>query len=146
MKTAATSQSRRRRARELHQNEKTVSKNLNALDHRDGEPSVVRRARQYVAKNYQEDLSLSDVAKRLNMSVFYLSRLFKRASGFGFAEYLGRIRVECAIELLANPELRISAIAFEVGFQSLSSFNRVFRRFTRISPTEYRMINCPRLK
>src|SRR5262249_30032184 len=66
---------------------------------------------------------------------------FKKSSRVGFAEYLGRIRIESAMELLAHSELRISAVAFEVGFQALSSFNRQFRRFTRMSPTEYRAIS-----
>ena len=130
--------SRKRSERKLKRN--VIRKNSNALGSRNGEPSVVRRVRQYVAKNYHEAISLSDVARRLNMSVFYLCKLFKRSSGVGFSEYVGRMRVEAAIELLANSEQKISTIAFEVGFQSLSTFNRVFRRFTRLSPTEFRAL------
>lgn len=115
--------------------------NSELLNNKEAEPSAIRRARQYITRNYREDLSLSDVARALNTDVFYFCRLFKKSSGIGFAEYLGRIRIETAMELLANSELHVSAIAFEVGFQALSSFNRLFRRFTRMSPTEYRTIN-----
>jgi AraC-like DNA-binding protein len=120
--------------------------NFDVLNKTDGEPSAIRRARQYIVRNYREDLSLSDVARALNIDVFYFCRLFKKSSGVGFAEYLGRLRIETAMELLANSELHISAIAFEVGFQALSSFNRLFRRFTRMSPTEYRTINRQKRK
>lgn len=120
------------------------SKNFEVLNHKDGEPSAIRRGRQYIARNYRDDLALSDVARALNMDMVYFSRLFKKSSGVGFAEYLGRLRIESAMELLANSEL--SAIAFEVGCQALSTFNRLFRRFTRMSPTEYRPINRQKRK
>ena len=55
-----------------------------------------------------------------------------------FTEYLARIRVEMVKKLLLNPHTRISEAAFEVGFQSLSQFNRVFRRFAGESPSDYR--------
>src|SRR4029434_1902328 len=62
-----------------------------------------------------------------------------KATGVNFTEYLSRVRIEKAKNLLLNPNLRISEIAYEVGFQSLTHFNRVFKKVAGESPTEYRM-------
>jgi YesN/AraC family two-component response regulator len=64
--------------------------------------------------------------------------MFKKATGLTFTDYLGRIRVEKAKNLLLNPHLRVSEIAYTVGFQSLTHFNRVFRKLTGESPTDFR--------
>ena len=61
-----------------------------------------------------------------------------KATGLTFTEYLGRVRVEKAKQLLLNPHLRISEIAYDVGFQSLTHFNRVFHQVTGKSPSAYR--------
>jgi hypothetical protein len=55
-----------------------------------------------------------------------------------FTEYLSRVRIEKAKNMLLNPNLRISEVAFDVGFQSLTHFNRIFRRMAGESPTQYR--------
>ena len=85
-----------------------------------------------------EEISLDDVARRVNMSTFYFCKMFKKATGVTFTEYLSLVRVSKAKNLLLNPNLRISEIAFEVGFQSLTHFNRVFRKIVGQSPTQYR--------
>jgi len=64
--------------------------------------------------------------------------MFKKATGLHFTEYVSRVRIEKARNLLLNPNLRISEIAYDVGFQSLTHFNRVFKRVIGQSPTEYR--------
>jgi AraC-like DNA-binding protein len=74
----------------------------------------------------------------VNTSTFYFCKLFKRTTGLNFTEYLSRVRVEKAKNLLLNPNLRVSEVAFEVGFQSLTHFNRVFRKIAGESPTDYR--------
>lgn len=104
----------------------------------DTEPASVAKAREWIEKNYSEDVSLSSVARAVNVSAKYFSELFKHATGIAFVEYIGRVRVEKAKHLLADPSRRVSEIAFETGFQSLSQFNRTFRRVTGISPTQYR--------
>lgn len=109
-----------------------------ALTPLDAEPASVAKAREWIEKNYSEDLSLSTVAQAVNISAKYFSELFKQTTGIAFVEYIGRVRVEKAKHLLADPGRRVSEIAFEIGFQSLSQFNRTFRRVTGISPTRYR--------
>lgn len=89
-------------------------------------------------RHHSEDISSRLVAKEVHMSRSHFCTVFKRKTGATFTEYLVRVRVEQVKELLANPNLRISEIAFRSGFQSLTHFNRVFQKITGESPTEYR--------
>ena len=102
------------------------------------EPQMIARAREFIDEHQGEDLSLAEVARAVNCSTFYFCKMFKKATSLHFTEYLARVRIEKAKNLLLNPNLRISEIAYEVGFQSLTHFNRVFRRLVGESPTEYR--------
>jgi len=102
------------------------------------EPPVIARAKQFINEHRTEDLSLGQVAKAVNMSTFYFCKMFKKITGINFTDYLSRVRIEKAKNLLLNPNLRISEIAYEVGFQSLTHFNRVFKKIIGQSPTHYR--------
>jgi len=102
------------------------------------EPPNIVRAKQFIQEHQANDLTLTDVARAVNTSTFYFCKMFKKATGLKFTDYLSRVRVEKAKNLLINPNLRVSEIAYEVGFQSLTHFNRVFRRMVGQSPTEYR--------
>jgi AraC-like DNA-binding protein len=102
------------------------------------ESPTITRARQFIQEHQTDDLSLGDVAKAVNTSTFYFCKLFKKETGLNFTAYLSRVRVEKAKNLLLNPNLRISEVAFDVGFQSLTHFNRIFRRIAGESPTQYR--------
>jgi YesN/AraC family two-component response regulator len=115
-----------------------VRSNQIAVRQANAEPIAIVRAKAYIRENLQEDITLADVAKAAFTSTFYICKLFKRHAGMNFTEYVSRLRVERAKELLANPNLRVSEIAFEVGFQSLTHFNRIFRRIIGESPTIYR--------
>jgi YesN/AraC family two-component response regulator len=104
---------------------------------------VVTKAKEFIALNQAEELSLTKVAKAVNTSSFYFCKLFKKATGLNFTDYVSRVRIEKAKNLLLNPNLRISEIAFEVGFQSLTHFNRVFKKIIGQSPTQYRgQVDC----
>jgi AraC-like DNA-binding protein len=76
--------------------------------------------------------------KAVYTSKFYFCKIFKKATGINFTDYLARMRTERAKNLLLNRNLRVSEIAFEAGFQSLTHFNRVFKRILGQSPTDYR--------
>ena len=99
------------------------------------EPPAITRAKQFILENQTEDLSLGQVAKAVNTSIFYFCKMFKKATGLNFTDYVSRIRVEKAKNLLLNRNLRVSEIAYEVGFQSLTHFNRVFKKVMGQSPT-----------
>jgi AraC-like DNA-binding protein len=102
------------------------------------EPPMIKRAKDYILKNQGDALSLGQVAKAVNTSTFYFCKMFKKFTGLNFTDYVSRTRIEKARNLLLNPNLRVSEIAFEVGFQSLTHFNRVFKKIVGESPTEYR--------
>lgn len=104
------------------------------------EPPVISKAKHFIAEHQAEDLSLTMVARAVNTSTFYFCKMFKKATGLNFTEYVSRVRIEKAKNLLLNPNLRISEIAFEVGFQSLTHFNRVFKKITGQSPSGYRSL------
>lgn len=102
------------------------------------ESPAINRARVYIAEKHAEDLALGDVARAVNMSAFYFCKMFKQATGMTFTDYLARVRVEKVKNLMLNPHKRISEAAFEAGFQSLSQFNRVFRKVAGEAPTSFR--------
>ena len=111
----------------------------NAICRSRAEPVAIWKARKYIEEHAGEELSLTKVAKVVNMNANHLSENFKQVTGINFVEYVARIRFANACDLLRNPKLRVSEIAFAAGFQSLSQFNRIFKRFSGRSPTQYRV-------
>ena len=108
------------------------------LQQANAEPPVITKAKQYIQEHQTEEISLGQVAAAVHTSTFYFCKLFKKATGINFTEFVSRLRTEKAKNLLLNPNLRISEIAYEVGFQSLTHFNRIFKKITGQSPTDYR--------
>lgn len=102
------------------------------------ETPVVSRARAYIAERFTGEISVTEVARAASMSTFYFCKVFKQGTGLTFTNYLARLRVESVKQHMLNPHVRISEAAFAAGFQSLSQFNRVFRRIAGESPSTYR--------
>ena len=102
------------------------------------EPVEIWKARKFIKEHSGEELSLTRVAQAVNISGNYLSEKFKDVTGVNFVEYVAQIRFEEACDFLENGDRRISEIAFAVGFQSLSQFNRTFKKLSGTSPTQYR--------
>ena len=99
---------------------------------------MITRAKLFISEHQDEDVSLRQVSSAVNTSAFYFCKMFKQATGLTFTDYLARMRIEKVKNLLLNPHKRISEVAYETGLQSLSQFNRVFRRVTGESPTVWR--------
>lgn len=102
------------------------------------EPPLVLKARDYIDSHKTEELSLAEVSKAVGASVFHFCKVFHKTTGLKFTDYVARVRVQDARNRLLNPNLRISEIAYDVGFQSLTQFNRTFKRVFGQSPTEFR--------
>jgi AraC-like DNA-binding protein len=115
-----------------------LAKNEKQLRLNSVEPKIVWRARRVIERSSADVISLSKVAKAVNVSPSHLSEKFKQVTGVNFVDYVARIRFEKARANLDDVDLRISEIAFASGFQSLSQFNRVFKRLAGMSPTQYR--------
>lgn len=92
----------------------------------------------YIAKNFQEDLNLEKLAEEFNFNYNYLSSFFNQQMKEGFSEYLNRVRVEKACELLKEKNLSIAAISSEVGYSDHSYFCRVFKKITGKPPSVWR--------
>lgn len=92
----------------------------------------------YLAANYQQKLSLSDVAARFYLSPYYLSRLFRRVTGQSIVDYINGRRIEAAQRLLETTDLNISTVAEQTGFASAAHFRRVFRETMGTGPLQYR--------
>jgi AraC-like DNA-binding protein/ligand-binding sensor protein len=116
----------------------SILSNQVVVQHENSEPPVISRAKDYIQEHQTENLRLGHVAKAVNTSTFYFCKMFKKVTGINFTDYVSRVRIEKSKNLLLNPNLRVSEIAFEVGFQSLTHFNRVFKKILGQSPTEYR--------
>ena len=110
------------------------------------EPPMIRRAKAYIAGHYGDPVNLNEIARAMHVSTFYFCKLFRKATGLTFTDYLGRVRVERAKNLLLNPDLRVSEIAYTVGFQSLTHFNRIFRKTTGEAPTAFRDVGTSHAK
>lgn len=108
------------------------------IQQNEGEPPRIRKAKRFIQEHIDQDITLSEVASSVNWSAYYFSRMFKKTTGFNFVDYLARVRIERAKHMLLNPHLNVSEIAYEVGFQSITHFNRVFRKLTGNSPTDFR--------
>jgi len=102
------------------------------------EPDSVRKARSFIEENYDRPISLKEAASVVNTSVRYFCKVFKNYTGITFVDYLTRLRIEKSKSLLLNPHRRVSEVAFEVGFESLTQFNRSFKKYTGMTPTKYR--------
>jgi len=108
------------------------------LEKQNAEPLLVQKAREYINKHKMESLSLTAVAKVAGASVFHFCKVFHKATGLKFTDYVARIRLEDARTQLLNPNRRVSEVAYDVGFQSLTQFNRMFKRVFGQSPSEFR--------
>lgn len=102
---------------------------------RDAHP-IVRRARVFIRENYHRRVSLSSVARQLNVSANYLSRQFRRETGMTLTSYIQRVRLDRARELLADRERTISEIAYLVGYQNYRDFYRNFVKYENASPSQ----------
>jgi AraC-like DNA-binding protein len=115
-------------------------------DRNRAEPVEIWKARKFIDEHSAEELSLPKVGKAVNISANHLSEKFKEVTGMNFVDYIARTRFEKACRLLQDGDLRISEIAFAVGFQSLSQFNRVFKKLSGKSPSAYHAAHFKRRK
>ena len=99
---------------------------------------IVKNALAYMEEHYKEKILLSEVADKIYVSQWHLSKLLNKETGQNFSEILNGIRIKKAQQLLKDPSLRISDIADEVGFLEVAHFSRVFKKVTGISANEYR--------
>ncbi len=98
----------------------------------------IKHAIEYIRENYAQDITLGDVAKSIYVSPSYLSMLFKQETGTTLNNYINKLRVETACELLKDPKVKIYEAALSAGFRDEKYFFPVFKKFMKMTPQEYR--------
>nr|WP_223241377.1 AraC family transcriptional regulator [Flammeovirga sp. EKP202] len=92
---------------------------------------------RFIFENYQQQIELDTLSTKVNMTKTSFCRWFKQAKGISFITYLHQFRIEQACHLLKNTRLSKSQIAYEVGFDSISQFNRTFKKIKGVSPSGF---------
>ena len=99
---------------------------------------LMEQARLYIQENYNKEITLDDVSKKIAISPYYFSKLFKKIEGQNFIDYLTNIRLSKAKKLLASGTYSIKEISREVGYSDPNYFSRTFKKNIGVPPTEYR--------
>ncbi len=92
----------------------------------------------YIEEHYSEKITLNEIAAVQRLAPSYFCRLFKKASGTGFVDYLNFVRICKSERMLSHSEKSILEISYELGFSSVSYFNRLFKKYKNCTPSEYR--------
>lgn len=104
-----------------------------------GKNDVIERMLAYIQAHYRENnLSLDRLADEFQLSPSYISKLFKEHTESNFIDHLIEIRINASKELLANPDMKVNKIGEAVGYANTGSFLRTFKKYTGMTPTEYR--------
>jgi transcriptional regulator GlxA family with amidase domain len=98
----------------------------------------VKQVLDYVEQRYYEPHNLSGTSRMAYLSQRQFTNLCRKLKGKSFIEYVNTIRVQKAKELLVNTDMPVSAVAFEVGFEEISTFYRAFRKYYRRPPLSFR--------
>jgi AraC-like DNA-binding protein/quercetin dioxygenase-like cupin family protein len=96
---------------------------------------------KYINNNFFNNITLNDLSQVFHVSPFYLSRTFKKVTGFTFIEYLNSTRIKEAQRLLLKSNLSVTDIGEKVGFESTTHFGRVFKNISNASPLQYRKLH-----
>ncbi len=99
---------------------------------------LIKRAIQYISKNFAEPLTLEVVANQVHLNPAYFSTMFKQSTGSSFKEYLNMVRIEESKRLLANTDYALIDISVATGFEDQSYFSKVFKKYTGLTPKQYR--------
>jgi AraC-like DNA-binding protein/ligand-binding sensor protein len=100
---------------------------------------TIKKALIYISKNFNSDVSLEDVAYQVHLHPSYFSTMFKQAIGSSFREYLNMVRIEESTRLLTNTDYSIIDIAVANGFDDQSYFSKVFKKYTGMTPKQFRL-------
>ncbi|MET3699811.1 two-component system response regulator YesN [Bacillus oleivorans] len=102
------------------------------------ESDTILNLKQYIIEHSHEDISLEQLAKKVNLSPIYISKIFKEKLGINYIDFLTECRIDQAKKLLADPEKSIKEITFEVGYHEPNYFSKVFKKVCNLTPKEYR--------
>ncbi|MBF7096387.1 PocR ligand-binding domain-containing protein [Alkalibacter mobilis] len=101
---------------------------------------IIRNIKAFIRSNYDQNLTLEDIASSVYLSPSYVSRVFRENQGITITDYLAMVKLEHAKKMLKNPEFQIDYIAKKLGYSDASYFSKVFKKKEGMSPTQYRTI------
>lgn len=93
---------------------------------------------KYLSQHCTEQISLAEAAKIAGFSKYHFSKIFREFTGYSFTDFQAKEKLRLAEQLLRNPELSITEVSMEAGFNSISTFNRIFLKFKTVTPSEFR--------
>jgi two-component system, response regulator YesN len=99
---------------------------------------IMAIAKEYIADHFDKAITLEEVAEVVNLSPQYFSKIFKERAECSFIDYLTELRVERAKELIRSKQKSVKEVCFHVGYKDPNYFSRVFKKYTGISPSDYR--------
>lgn len=99
---------------------------------------IIKKAMSYISDNFASNITLDDVARHVHLNPDYFSTIFKQSCGSSFKEYLNMVRIEESKRLLANTDYSVVDIAVATGFMDQSYFSKVFKKYTGLTPKQYR--------
>ncbi len=100
----------------------------------------VKNIHEFLMHNYREEVNLNEIASLVHMAPASACRFFKSSTGMTIFEYLNKLKIDLACNLLMNTELNIVDISYDCGFNNLSHFNKQFRKFLGKTPSEFRKL------
>ncbi|WP_308737691.1 AraC family transcriptional regulator [Paenibacillus sp. AR247] len=100
---------------------------------------MLDRALLYIRGKFQEELSLEDVAEHVHLNPYYFSKVFKQQTGETFIDYVTRLRIDKAKELMKDGRYSMKEVCYQVGYKDPNYFSRVFKKVTGVTPSEYRV-------
>lgn len=115
-----------------------AQKVLERINSRKNSNKIIEQSLKYIEQNYCNDLSLEKVAGSVFINPRYYCLLFKQTMGINFVDYLNKLRIENACELLKDVRLKTYEIAYKVGYSNYKYFCQIFKKYKGISPTQYR--------
>jgi len=117
------------------------AKEIIGLMQQSSQPTIraeIMEAQRYVMLNLEKKITLADVADHIYLNASYFSRLYKKETGENFIDYVTRIKMERAKELLNQTNYTVEDISYRLGYDNTSYFNKTFKNFTNLTPYKYR--------
>ena len=116
---------------------KEISRQISGKRSSSGMKGHIEEIKKYIANNYGSKLSLASIASVFHIEKTYLSRCFRMETGENLTDYIVKVRMQKAIELINAKSVKLADIAGLVGFDDYTYFNKVFKKFTGKSPKDY---------
>jgi len=107
---------------------------------------ALRKIRDYFEANYTEPISLKQAASIAGLEEKYFSKIFRTHVGVGFKEWTDLIRIQKAVDALQSEGQPITTVGLSVGFQSSTTFQRLFKKHARMRPRDFRRVVVSRLR